>query len=318
MLKYNVPVLLLGFNRPDTMQRVFDRVAAIRPTHLFVAVDGPRPDVPTDHGRCEEVRRIIDSVDWPCELRTRFNSKNLGCKQAIETAISWFFESVERGIILEDDCLPHDSFFSFCDCVLERYACNENVMCVSGDNFISDGSSGGPVERPSYYFTKYMHCWGWATWRRAWRHYCPDLNNSDGQTDAEVIARFPTSNDELRYWSKRFQRVRSGRINTWDYGWQHAIWKNKGLVVAPRVNLVQNIGIGDDATHTTGGGGNVAAPSARELTLASHPESISQDVDADQREAEQYYRFGKKTVVDRTLAELRRAWHRQFHTHRAA
>lgn len=312
-----IPILLLGFNRPGSMQRVFDKIASIRPAQLFVAVDGPRLHVATDQARCDEVKRITELIDWPCELQTRFNLENMGCKRAIETAISWFFSNVERGIILEDDCLPNDSFFAFCDQMLQRYAKNDRIMCISGDNFLPEISLKNTTEQASYYFTKYMHCWGWATWRRAWHHYCPELTNPASQSDADVIGQFPTSRDELRYWSKRFAGVRSGRINTWDYGWQHAIWKNQGLVVAPSVNLVENIGFGEDATHTTANI-NFTVPHAHQLTVRSHPHSVTQDVAADQREAELNYRFGKKTVLDRTLAELKRAWRRQFKHNRAA
>lgn len=316
-LKCEIPILLLGFNRPHLMRRVFDKIASVRPTQLFVAVDGPRPHVATDKSRCEEVRRVTELVDWPCQLEIRFNPENLGCKRAIESAIGWFFDKVEGGIILEDDCLPNDSFFPFCTELLERYASNEQVMCISGDNFLPQSLLDCLAERSSYYFTKYMHCWGWATWRRAWRHYCPNLTNPSGRFDADVIGQFPTSAAEARYWSKRFHAVRSGRINTWDYGWQHAIWKNRGLVVAPSVNLVKNIGFGEDATHTTGNTNN-ASPVACDLIVASHPDTVRQDLIADQREAELYYRFGEKTLLDRALAEVQRAWCRQFYSNRAA
>lgn len=328
MAQAETPILLLAFNRPDVTRRVFDVIAAKRPRQFFMAVDGPREGQPADIQRCEQVRQMIESVDWPCEVHTRFQDYNLGCKRAIESGITWFFEHVEAGIVLEDDCLPGDAFFGFCEDLLRRYEQDERVMCVSGNHFCPnfDDAHAEQInfEQPnpdqaaaSYYFTKYMHCWGWATWRRAWQNYCPDLINIQGKSDIDVIENYPTSAAETKYWRKRFARVRNRRINTWDYGWQHAIWKRSGLIAAPAVNLVDNIGFGGDATHTAGGSTDLL-PAKKHWTIRSHPDSVSQHLSADRIEAKDGYRFGKKSLWQAAQLEIQRVWNKHHLVKRAA
>jgi hypothetical protein len=323
MVQAETPILLLAFNRPDVTRRVFDAIAAQRPRQIFMAVDGPRIGNPIDAQRCTQVQQIIHRVDWPCEVHTRFQDQNLGCKRAIESGITWFFEHVEAGIVLEDDCLPSDGFFGFCQDLLQRYEQDERVMCVSGNHFCPNFDDANPEQAnsekaaASYYFTKYMHCWGWATWRRAWQNYCPDLTNCHGKSDTDVIQHYPTSAAETKYWRKRFARVRSRRINTWDYGWQHAIWKQSGLIAAPAVNLVDNIGFGDDATHTAGDSTDLL-PAKKNWTVDSHPDSVSQHVAADRIEARHGYQFGKKSLWTAARLEIQRAWNKQSPVKRAA
>ena len=167
MAHYNLrtPVALLIFNRPDTTERVFNAVAKARPSKLLVVADGPRDSRPGEAARCEQTRAIIKRVDWDCEVITNFADRNMGCKLRVSSGIDWIFEQVEEAIILEDDCLPDPSFFRFCDEMLERYRDNERVGMVSGGN-LQFGRHRGTG---SYYFSKYTHIWGWASWRRAWK-----------------------------------------------------------------------------------------------------------------------------------------------------
>lgn len=168
--KLNVPVLLLIFNRPDTTQRVFHEIRGASPLQLFISADGPRENKPGEFEKCQITRDIVRQVDWDCEVYTNFRDKNLGCKIAVSSAIDWFFENVEEGIILEDDCLPSFSFFRFCEELLEKYRDDERIMQIGGTNLLSEWQRSDD----SYYFSKYGAIWGWATWRRAWQYY--DVN----------------------------------------------------------------------------------------------------------------------------------------------
>ena len=154
------PVLFLIFNRPDTTEKVFDAIRAAKPLRLYVASDGPRANQSGEDQIVNKVREISTSVDWSCEVKTLFQKENLGCKKAVSKGITWFFEQEKQGIILEDDCLPHPDFFVFCENLLEHYADNKHVWAITGDNF-QNGQKRG---EGSYYFSRYNHVWGWASW----------------------------------------------------------------------------------------------------------------------------------------------------------
>ena len=170
--KFNTPILFLIFNRPDTTFKVFEEIRKIKPAKLYIAADGPRPNVIGEEEKCTASRNIIKQVDWDCDVKTLFREKNLGCKIAVSSAISWFFENVEEGIILEDDTFPTQSFFWFCQELLDFYRNDSRIMHISGNNFQLGKIRG----EGSYYFSKYNHIWGWATWKRAWRFYDVSLN----------------------------------------------------------------------------------------------------------------------------------------------
>jgi hypothetical protein len=216
--KLNTPVLFIIFNRPQTTVKVFEAIRKARPVKLFIAADGPRNDKPSDRELSKEARNIASKVDWPCEVKTLFRENNLGCGFGPVAAIDWFFDNVEDGIILEDDCVPDQSFFYFCQELLERYKDNEKIMHVSGNNFQYGKKRGFS----SYYFSKYTHNWGWATWRRAWKYNDHSLSGPED------------------------------RKHTWDKQWLKSVEKQNGLAILPNVNLISNIGSGEDATHTKG------------------------------------------------------------------
>jgi hypothetical protein len=239
----NSPVLLLAFNRPDCTSQVFEAIRARQPARLYVAVDGPRPNRPEETELCDQVRRIVSAVDWPCRLRTKFRHENLGCRQAVSGAIDWFFQTETEGIILEDDCLPHPSFFDYCDELLGLYRHEPRVMVVSGDNTLQGPFPG----ETSYLFSRYPLIWGWATWARAWKHY--DWSRYVGADRQPVIDRL-TSDPRMRLrWTRILQQVADGTRDTWDYPWNYFVWEQGGLSAIPAVNLVSNIGIGDAATR---------------------------------------------------------------------
>jgi len=242
----SVPILFLIFNRPEATREVFRKIRAARPSRLFVAADGPRVERDGESQCCDEVRRIAMEVDWPCEIKTLFREKNLGCRAAVSSAIDWFFDHVERGIILEDDCVPTKEFFMFCQTMLDIYESDTRVMHIAGTN-LNDGFD---FEGKSYVFSQYTPIWGWATWQRAWRNYDVNLSTFDEfRRNGCGRISFPA---RLERWHRMalYELVRKGRINTWDYQWNYALVANRGLSVIPAKSMVTNIGFGEDATHT--------------------------------------------------------------------
>ena len=240
------PVLFMIFNRPDTTQKVFNAIRQAKPKQLFIAADGPREGTEGEKEKCEQARKVIEQVDWNCEVKTLFRDKNLGCKIADTFAIDWFFENVDEGIILEDDCLPSQSFFWFCQELLEYYRADTRIMMISGNNF----QFGKVRGEGSYYFSKYAHLWGWATWRRAWRYYDVDMKSFEKFKIESQINNIFRIKQQQKYWTKIFQSVYDGKIDTWCYQWAYTCFINNGLCIMPNVNLVSNIGFGADSTHT--------------------------------------------------------------------
>lgn len=272
----DTPVLFLVFNRPDTTRQVFEAIRQARPRQLFIAADGPRPGRPDDAEKCTLVRQVVAQVDWNCEVKTLFRENNLGCKYAVSSAIDWFFEWVEEGIILEDDCLPVHGFFTFCTQMLAYYRDNEQVMHISGSNH----HAGKRWGRASYHFSVYNHVWGWATWRRAWRHYDVHMGAWEAFLAENKLGRVLGRKSQVHYWERTFEAVRHNRVDTWDYQWTYALWNANGVSITPHVNLISNIGFGPDATHTTQGSNpfNVAVGILGPL---KHPSVVQVDTRAD-------------------------------------
>jgi hypothetical protein len=241
-------VVLIIFNRPDRAEQVFEAIRRAKPARLLVVADGPREGKPGEAGKCAAARAVVDGVDWDCEVHRNFSDENMGCRMRVATGISWAFGIVDRAIILEDDCVPSASFFPYCGELLERYQDDERVMMVSGDNHLF----GKADTRDSYYFSRYVHAWGWATWRRAWDKFDLGMAQWPEIRDRRLFDRYFASASERYYWKSLLQYVYEGNIDTWDYQWVYSIWANSGLCIAPRRNLVWNIGFHKDATHTRG------------------------------------------------------------------
>lgn len=244
--EFTTPILFIIFNRPEETERVFEAIRSIRPERLFIAADGPRFSRTGEEDLVAAARQLVlNNIDWPCEVKTLLRSENLGCKLAVSSALGWFFENVPAGIILEDDCLPDPSFFQFCADLLERYRDDERIFMISGDNFL-------PASRrpeSSYYFSRLPHIWGWATWRRAWKKYDVTMSSLPESIKNKSLDRIWPDKRIRNYWLNKFIEVRKNLIDTWDYQWSYAIWKNQGLSLAPTRNLVSNIGF-KSGTHT--------------------------------------------------------------------
>lgn len=272
---YKVPILFLVFNRPDTTKIVFEAIRKVKPKRLFIAADGPRKHK-NEEQKCVQAREIALNIDWPCEVNTLFRNENLGCGLAVSQAISWFFSKVEEGIILEDDCLPSTSFFCFCEQLLIKYKYNERIFHISGNNF-QNGFWRGSGD---YYFSKFSHSWGWATWRRAWLLY-----NYNIYIDKVVLERnFPGKRfRRLKHnWYSNFDDLQKKHINTWDYQWHYTCWVNDALSIIPNKNLVLNIGFGIDSTHTSKVPVFYNKAILENITCnLIHPSVIAVDLDAD-------------------------------------
>lgn len=245
---FHTAVLFLIFNRPEATAQVFDAISIARPTRLYVSGDGPRVEREGEAEIVAEVRKIATAVDWPCEIKTFFRDQNLGCKNAVSSGITWFFEHEEQGIVLEDDCLPSQSFFRFCEEMLKRYREDESIMAITGTNITKHLNFNA-----DYFFSKYALMWGWATWRRAWDNYDPHLADwanlrASGWLESLDIGGLPFK----LTWRRIFDQMLRGEIDTWDYQWIYSCWVCNGLTVAPARNLIRNLGFCDDATHTFG------------------------------------------------------------------
>ncbi|TAN38417.1 MAG: hypothetical protein EPN23_02465 [Verrucomicrobia bacterium] len=274
----DIPILLMVFNRPDLAHRVLEQIQTARPTRLFIAADGPRPDHPDDDRNCQETRRLATQIDWPCEVKTLFRDHNLGCDAAVGSAIPWFFEHVEAGIVLEDDCLPDPSFFPFCAELLERHRDDEQIMAITGCCFQPNGFDSDS----SYFFSQYPYTWGWATWRRAWKHYKQTPAEYPCLFDFEWLTNLLGSEMAARYWSNIITRCHENQTSAWDYRWIFSVWANQGLGIQPSRNLVSNIGCDARATHTKSDCAEMFNRSTQAMAFPlKHPPAVVRHVAAD-------------------------------------
>lgn len=241
------PILLIGFNRPDFMVAQIDVLKEARPDRLYIAVDGPRAEKPGEAELCRQVQDCAKLIDWPCNLKTLFREKNLGCKYGVSGAITWFFENEPEGIVLEDDCRPTLDFLRFATEMLERYRDDKRIGAVCGFNFFNLQSD----LSVSYHFSRHMDVWGWASWRRIWEKYSADLASLD-RTPREIVE---SSNmtPYMKHVSLGYLRDLENGLSTWDVQ-MSILFLDKGwLSVVPRERLIANRGVADDrATHTGG------------------------------------------------------------------
>lgn len=277
MEHYNVPILFLIFSRPDTTTRVFERIREIKPAKLYVAADAPRDGRPDEVKRCAETRAIIDQIDWPCELKTLYRDKNLGCKMAVSSAISWFFEQEEYGVILEDDCLPDLSFFPFCEELLIKYKDDDRIGHIGGNCFFPDLFKNDL----SYDFCSFSHIWGWASWRRVWKNYDVDFSYwEEAQKDKTKKRNLLRNTREVLYFSSYISDAiyENRGMNTWDVQYLFMLRVQNQLSVYPVVNLVTNIGLNNpNATNTQKSGTKGCVPASTIPFPLKHPRYIMEN-----------------------------------------
>jgi hypothetical protein len=242
---FPVPISFHIFNRPETTQKVFEEIRKIKPSQLFITADGPRENVVGDSEKCSEVRAIVNNVDWECEVFTNFSKKNKGSYKSTSEGITWVFNHVERAIILEDDCIPHQSFFRFCHELLDYYENDTRVALISGANFLFDKYT---VEE-SYYFSRYAHMWGWATWKRTWDQVDFAMTNWSKFRDMNGLNLIFRRKYEVEYWKEIMHKMYDGKGFHWDYLLLLSMYMNNSLVIRSSVNLIYNTGYGIGATH---------------------------------------------------------------------
>ncbi len=296
-----VPVAMIVFNRPELTRRTFESVRRAQPKKLCIISDGPRADRSGEASLVAQSRAIAENCDWPCEIDRFYSDTNLGCGRRVSSGITEVFAKHERAIIIEDDCLVNDSFFQYCSELLEYYADDERVMAISGDNF----HNGQRFGEASYFFSKYPHCWGWATWRRAWARYATALPSWPQYRDTQDMAAMCSSIAEQDYWTRTFDRVYAGQIDTWDFTWVLACWMHNGLTALPNVNLVSNIGFGEGATHCSEASPWAELPT-EEISQIEHPTRVTRSYLADQRTDRVMFSRGK--LKARHLGQLARRW----------
>jgi hypothetical protein len=264
-------VLFLVFNRPDTTAQVFEAIRQAKPPRLYIAADGPRPDREGEAEKVAKVREIATAVDWPCEVKTLFRNKNLGCKCAVSGAITWFFENEEEGIILEDDCLPNQSFFLYCESMLEIYKDTESIYLVSGYNKQNEWNTG----TYSYFFSNFGGIWGWASWRRAWQHYDSDMTELEklaSENYFEKLLGSKLGKARKKQLLRAKKSISIGEMDAWAYAWGFTRHVRQGIACVPSKSLVENIGFGSDATHTTGSKADKVCRQKIDFPLKENPD----------------------------------------------
>lgn len=244
------PVLIVGFNRPHLLAGLIERLSVVQPLEVYVAIDGPRADRPDDAIAVSACQEVVTQVNWPCTIHTRFNEANLGCGRAVSSAISWFLDSVDHGIILEDDVVPDPSFFEFCTTVLERYAEDDRVLAVSGSSLVP--ASGQTRSDLPYRFSQVPNVWGWALWRRTWGHYTHDISDWRSMISTRTLweATGGSATGTL-LWGAWFDMVANGEMDTWDIQLVLTAMRCGQLTATSNVQLTENIGFGSAATHQT-------------------------------------------------------------------
>lgn len=311
---FDTPILIIVFNRLDTTEQVLAKIREVKPLYLYVSADGPREGNEVDKIKCENVRKfIIDNIDWKCEVKTLFHNKNLGCGLNPATAISWFFENVEQGIILEDDCVPSISFFNFCGNLLDKYKDHENIYMISGNNFQNK-----VYGNASYFFSEYGHIWGWATWRRAWKKFNYSIDNINEKRLQNNLQNIFSTNEQRKYSYAIFKKLKADFKNDiWDYQWHITIWLNNGICITPNKNLVTNIGFNNNGTHTLSEIQGVSNKKSEPLENIKHPKKIKI-----QQEADKYLFFKtnllrynppkQKITFNRLLSKLKHYLYKKF------
>lgn len=272
-----IPVLIIAFNRPSLTKQVIDAIRSYKPDRLYFAVNSARENYNQEYNKVESVKSLIKEIDWKCEVFTLFRNEHLLLKYSVSSAISWFFENEEMGIILEDDIVPDSSFFPFCEELLIRYKDNEKIGMISANNF----SFGKNKIDTSYYFSIYSHIWGWASWRRAWQGYDVDMKDYQNFKKNKLLEKLFNDQNEINFWYDMFDKVVFDNFNTWDFQWVFHNMKFKRLNIMPSVNMIENLGFGQDASHTHEAGVYKKLKKEKLKFPLLHPIEIKQDIKSD-------------------------------------
>jgi hypothetical protein len=288
---FEIPIVLIIYNRPHLVSKVFSIIREVTPLSLFLIADAPK-DNDNDFEKCEMARKMVEKVDWKATVYKDYAKTHLGCKNRVISGLTWVFSIVQEAIIFEDDCVPDLTFFRFTSELLERYKDSPKVALISGNNY-------QPAMRfqtnESYYFSRYVHIHGWATWKRTWNNYDGEMKTWPRRKDVGWLDNYLGNTNSANYWEDIFDQVHFNRIDTWDYQLLFNVWANNQLCVMPSVNLVTNIGYGEDGTHTKN-------PNSRWANLPtfpiefplSHPKTINRNQQADYEDELRVFRLYKR------------------------
>lgn len=251
-MMFTTPILLITFNRPDHVRQVLTEIRKQQPAQLYICQDGPRIGNQKDQIGVREVRNVINElIDWPCELHTLYQEKNLGCGPGPAAGISWFFNQVEMGIIFEDDAVPHPDFFEYAATLLEKYKNDDLVRAIGSMKLYNERFGDG-----SYYFSMMNRtlC-AWATWRRAWQYFDYEMKQYTRKDLRKAMRTYGATLREIEYWQERLLEIQKDGLgnSSWDQQFWMSIWLTGGKGICPNSNLSTNIGFDETGTHTTDG-----------------------------------------------------------------
>ncbi len=303
-MSFQTPVLFLVFNRPDTTIQVFEKIREQKPKRLYIAADGARAGNVNDARKCTEVLEIVNGIDWDCEVKTLFRERNLGCKIAVSEAITWFFENEEMGIILEDDCLPDATFFPYCAELLHKYKDDEKIAGISGSNLLNYK----PIDGASYFLSKYVHIWGWASWRRVWKNYDVEMKDWPALRNGNFLKALADGNPYfVGYWKNIFDKTYGSKIDTWDYQFHFSYLKENMFCCVPKINLVSNIGFDQDATHTFDENHPANKLKTKEMAFPiKHISSLERETNFDKSFDKIIFKLNLKNWLIQTLSSLKK------------
>jgi hypothetical protein len=295
------PVLLIVFNRPDTTQKVFDAIKGAKPQKLYIAADAPRIGNREDEKNCIIVKEIIKQVEWDCDVHYRFVDVNLGCGPAPYNAISWAFENEDRLIILEDDCVPAFPFFGFCNDLLERYKNDTRIWIISGNQYNEEA-----VKTPhSYFFSRYGHSQGWATWRRCWPKNGVTMEKWPLMKQQDILKAVFASKEETTYFEKMFDNAYSDislNDHAWDIQFSFYLRSNNALSIVPAKHLVTNIGY--TGTHSSGKLWYHDLPVDEFYEIKSHPDFVLPDVNYDNWHFKHHWNRPPKISIYKKIKQM--------------
>ena len=241
-----VPILLLIFKRPDNILKAIEPVRAYKPTRLYIGADGPRHGREDEIEQCEQTRKaVLDAIDWDCKVITLFRDENLGCANAVNGAISWFFEQEEYGVIIEEDCVLKLDFLNFCEELLPLYKKEDKVMQICAHN-----PAGSSVISNDYYFGRNAYIWGWATWASSWNKMDMNMSAWPSVSFVRLVKEYGVFQASFRnyYWNKSYKNLTS--LSSWATRWNLSVLVNNGLCISPKANMCKNIGVdADGGTH---------------------------------------------------------------------
>tara|TARA_A100001388_G_scaffold274668_1_gene258691 strand:+ start:226 stop:1173 length:948 start_codon:yes stop_codon:yes gene_type:complete len=242
---FKTPILILVYNRSKYLDRLISILRNIKAKNIYVSFDGPKKNQ-FDIIKCNNVKKEIEKINWKCHISKNYLKVNNGCKKGVSKGLKWFFSNVDRGIILEDDCQPNSDFFIFLEWALNKYKKNNKIGGITGNNFLKNKIH----IKETYYYSKYAHCWGWATWKRTWLKYDKNIKFWKDFKSSKLWNKYIDNEIEKKYWEKIFNNVKNNSLDSWAYPWMLSIWRNNQMIITPKKNLVLNLGFSLEATHT--------------------------------------------------------------------